>query len=129
MPRLVTSRKDGSLDLTVSVVGQVAQDLREAAERFFMIDEEAGSHSPISNPLQGPTDVGRGVVERGLASDFGVVQEIGTEIDFGSIRATAEEIDGSAFADKVGCELPRLWMPDGFNDDVRAAPICARAQF
>ena len=63
------------------------------------------------------------VVEAGAEGDVVVVQAIGVEFDFGSGGASAEEVDGAAFADHVDGPLPGERGGDGFDGDIDAATL------
>jgi hypothetical protein len=62
-------------------------------------------------------------VEAGTEGDVVVVEAIGIELDFGACGASAEEVDGAAFADHVDGPLPGEGGGDGFNGDVDAAAL------
>src|SRR4029077_14166434 len=53
--------------------------------------------------------------------DFGVVKPAGFELNLGSARAAAEEIDSAALADHVYGPLPGFGFADSFNHDIASA--------
>jgi hypothetical protein len=107
--------------LPVPVVGEVAQNLRKPAERFFMVHDVTSGHGGISNQLKGPANVVRSVMEAGFASNFTVVQQVGFEGHFSATGTTTEEVNGAALADELSRELPDLRMTDGFYDYISAS--------
>jgi hypothetical protein len=119
--RLFVSRKNGSFDLPVPVVGEVAQNLREAAERFFMVHDVTSGHGTISNQLKGPANVVRSVMKAGFAGDFTVVQQVGVEGHFSAAGTTTEEVNRAALTDELSRELPDLRMTDGFYHYISAS--------
>jgi hypothetical protein len=125
--RLFASRKNGSFDLPVPVVREVAQDLRQTAERFFMVHDVASSHGAISNELKGTANVVRSVMKAGFAGDFTVVQQVGIERHFSAAGATTEEINSAALTDELSRELPDLGMTDGFYHYISSSLSCAGA--
>ena len=76
-----------------------------------------------ANQFERLADVSRGVMEAGLAGDFGVVQQGGIQVHLALIGAAAEEVDGAAAADHVDGPLPGLRLADGFDGDIHAAPV------
>ena len=111
------------------MVGEISQNLRKAAEWFFMVDEMTGRHSAVGNHFQRPTDVVRRVMESSFASDFRVVQEVRIETNSSAGRTSAKEIDRAALADELRREFPGLRMTDGFYHDISATSARTSVHF
>jgi len=105
------------------VAHQVPHDFQQVGERFFLIDENRGGDVTRANQSERLPDVSRGVVEAGLAGDFGVVEQGRIQVHLALVGAAAEEVDGAAAADHVDGPLPCLLLADGFDGDVHAAPV------
>ena len=78
---------------------------------------------PRADQVERLPDVGRRVMEAGLAGDFGVVQQGGVQVDLALVGAAAEEIDGAAAAHHVDGPLPGFRLADRFDGDIDAAPV------
>ena len=104
-----------------AAVQHVAQNLLEARQRRLSGDVVGGTNLFGRDQSEGPANRFRRVVERCFQSDFGVVQAIGFELHLGAAGASAEEVDGAAFADHVDGPLPSFGTADRFDDHVAAA--------
>src|SRR5262249_30697906 len=60
---------------------------------------------------------------------FGVVEQVGVEIDVGARRRTAEEIHGAAATEHFDGHIPRFRLADGFDYDIGAAAAGELANF
>ena len=76
---------------------------------------------PRGDQVERLPDVGRRVVEAGLAGDLGVVQQGGVQVDVAVVGAAAEEVHRAAAAHHVDGPLPRLRLADRFDRDIHAA--------
>ena len=104
-----------------AAVQHVAQNLLEARQRRLSGDVVGGANLFCRDQSEGPANRFWSVVERRFQGDFGVVQAIGLELHLGSAGASAEEIDGAAFADHVDGPLPGFGAADGFDHHVASA--------
>src|SRR5437763_14507697 len=75
----VRLRDDSSLDVTVPMVSQVSQNLRQCAQRLFVIATMARVHVTVRADLSRPADVPGRVLDACGARDFRVAESRGTK--------------------------------------------------
>src|SRR5260370_184101 len=107
------------LDVSVAI-HHVFQYLLQARERGFAGDVIGRADFLFGNQGKGFAHAIGRVMERGLQSDFRVVQAVGIELNLAAFGAAAEEIDGATFADHFCGPSPSFGTSDGFNDYVGA---------
>ncbi len=88
-------------------------------------DEGAGLESAARNEIERLAAHGRCVMEGGAQRDVAVVNAVGVERDVGADGASAEEVDGAAFAHHLDGFFPGFGHADGFDGDIDAAIISA----
>jgi hypothetical protein len=121
--QLFPLRNDRSLNLTVPVMSQICEYLRQMAKRLFVVHKVLCRNAPICYEAERAGHMFWCVMESRLAVDLGIMQKGSVERHLGSCRAASKEVDGPAFADQMGCEFPGVRISGCFNDDIGAAPI------
>ena len=111
---------DGGFDVS-SAVEHVAQNFLQTGERGFAGDVVGGADFFGRDQAEGAADGFRRVMERGLERNLGIVQTVGIELHFGTAGASAEEVNGAAFADHFDGPLPGFGAAHGFDDYITAA--------
>ena len=110
-------------------MGKIEKNLRELAERLFVVDEKAGIYLALRQKLQRTANMRGCVVEAGFTGDLGIVKKSCIQTNFSTRGTTAEEIDRATFANELGGEFPRLGLADGFDDNVGAAATGVALEF
>ena len=109
------------ISLLIRAVHQLLKDAIEFVEVSVAGDEGAGLEAAAGNQVERLAADGRRVVEGGAQRDVAVVNAVGVERDVGAHGASAEEVDGAAFAHHFDGFFPGFGDADGFNGDIDAA--------
>src|SRR5271156_6341465 len=105
-PALVTG-DNGGLDVAVAVQ-HVAENLLQPREWRLAGNVVRGTNLLLSNQCKRLAHGLRGVMERGLERDFGIVQPVGIELHLGAAGASSEKVHSAAFANHVNRPFPRF---------------------
>src|SRR5882724_2587274 len=108
---------NGGLDVT-GAVQHMAQDVLQFGERRLAGYVVGGLNLLLSDQFEGATDRVRGVMERRLEGDLGIVKPVGVNLHFGACWAPTEKVHGAAFAGHVDSPLPSLRSAHRFNDHI-----------
>src|SRR5581483_8656328 len=120
--RAAALRYDGGLHVTV-VAHQMPHDFEQVRERLHSIDKIArGDHAP-THEIECLPDVGRRVMEAGLAGDLRVMHQRCVEADSAVVWTPAEEVYRAAAAQQTNCSLPYVWIADRLNGNIDATPL------
>ena len=114
------SRDDGRLDVAVAIE-HVPQYLLQARQRRFAGDVVGPLDLVLADQGERFAHRLRRVMERGLQRQLVIVQALRIQRDRGPAGATAEEVDGAAFAHHVDGPLPGLRAAYRLDDHVATA--------